>query len=46
MPDGLDVLLYCRSKNSFVSTRVAAVIRRHGMNSIYSSQEDYQRGKR
>jgi len=35
MPDGLDVVLYCRSKNSFVSARVAAVMRGHGIDSVY-----------
>ena len=31
MPDGLDLVLYCGSKNSFVSARVAAVMRKHGI---------------
>jgi rhodanese-related sulfurtransferase len=35
MPAGLDLILYCRSKNSFVSTRVAAGLRRHGIDDIY-----------
>jgi membrane protein DedA with SNARE-associated domain/rhodanese-related sulfurtransferase len=35
LPDGLDVVLYCRSKNSFVSARVAAVMRGHGIDSVY-----------
>src|SRR5271163_3168607 len=31
MPPDLDMVLYCRSKNSFVSARVAAVMRKHGI---------------
>lgn len=35
MPPGLDLVLYCRSKNSFVSARVAAAMRKHGIQRIY-----------
>jgi membrane protein DedA with SNARE-associated domain/rhodanese-related sulfurtransferase len=31
MPDNLDLVLYCGSKNSFVSARVAAAMRKHGI---------------
>lgn len=31
MPDGLDLVIYCESKNSFVSARVAAAMRKHGI---------------
>ncbi len=34
VPGGLDLVLYCRSKNSFVSARVAATMRKHGIQSI------------
>ena len=35
MPPGLDLILYCRSMNSFVSARVAAAMRRHGIDRVY-----------
>jgi 3-mercaptopyruvate sulfurtransferase SseA len=35
MPAGIDMVLYCRSKNSFVSTRVAAALRKHGIDNVY-----------
>ena len=31
MPDNLDLVIYCGSKNSFVSARVAAAMRKHGI---------------
>jgi 3-mercaptopyruvate sulfurtransferase SseA len=31
MPDNVDLVLYCGSKNSFVSARVAAAMRKHGI---------------
>ena len=31
MPENLDLVLYCGSKNSFVSARVAAKMRKHGI---------------
>lgn len=34
MPGSLDLILYCGSKNSFVSARVAAAMRRHGIRRI------------
>jgi membrane protein DedA with SNARE-associated domain/rhodanese-related sulfurtransferase len=34
LPPGLDLVLYCRSKNSFASARVAAVLRRRGIDNI------------
>jgi membrane protein DedA with SNARE-associated domain/rhodanese-related sulfurtransferase len=33
-PPNLDVVVYCSSKNSFVSTRVAATMRKHGLQRI------------
>ena len=35
VPPGVDLVLYCRSKNSFVSARVAAAMRRDGIDSIH-----------
>jgi 3-mercaptopyruvate sulfurtransferase SseA len=35
MPAGLDLIRYSRSENSFVNTRVAAGLRRHGIDDIY-----------
>ena len=34
VPDDLDLVLYCGSKNSFVSARVAAGMRKHGIRRI------------
>jgi len=34
MPPDLDLVLYCRSTNSFVSARVAAVMRKHGIQNV------------
>ena len=34
MPANLDLVLYCGSKNSFVSARVAAAMRKHGIDRI------------
>jgi membrane protein DedA with SNARE-associated domain/rhodanese-related sulfurtransferase len=34
VPDGLDLILYCSSKNSFVSARVAATMRNHGVRRV------------
>jgi rhodanese-related sulfurtransferase len=34
MPEGLDLVLYCGSKNRFVSARVAAVMRKNGIRRI------------
>ena len=34
MPPDLDLVLYCRSRNSFVSARVAAVMRKHGIQNV------------
>lgn len=34
MPGDVDLVLYCGSKNSFVSARVAAAMRRHGIQRI------------
>jgi membrane protein DedA with SNARE-associated domain/rhodanese-related sulfurtransferase len=34
MPSDVDIVVYCRSKNSFVSARVAAVMRKHGIQRI------------
>lgn len=34
MPAGLDLVLYCNSRNSFVSARVAAAMRKHGIERI------------
>jgi 3-mercaptopyruvate sulfurtransferase SseA len=31
MPDSVELVLYCGSKNSFVSARVAAAMRKHGV---------------
>jgi rhodanese-related sulfurtransferase len=31
VPDGLDLILYCGSQNNFVSARVAATMRKHGV---------------
>jgi membrane protein DedA with SNARE-associated domain/rhodanese-related sulfurtransferase len=35
MPPDLDMVLYCRSKNSFVSARVAAKMRKHGIRNVH-----------
>jgi membrane protein DedA with SNARE-associated domain/rhodanese-related sulfurtransferase len=35
MPDGVDVVLYCGSKNSFVSARVAMAMRKKGIERIH-----------
>lgn len=35
MPPDVQLVLYCRSKNSFVSARVAAVMRKHGIQNIH-----------
>ena len=35
VPNGLDVVLYCSSKNSFVSARVAVAMRRHGIQRVH-----------
>ena len=35
MPPDVDLVLYCRSKNSFVSARVAAVMRKHGIRKVH-----------
>jgi membrane protein DedA with SNARE-associated domain/rhodanese-related sulfurtransferase len=34
VPDKLDLVLYCSSKNSFVSARVAVAMRRHGVQRV------------
>jgi membrane protein DedA with SNARE-associated domain/rhodanese-related sulfurtransferase len=34
MPRDLVLVLYCRSRNSFVSARVAAVMRKHGIHNV------------
>jgi membrane protein DedA with SNARE-associated domain/rhodanese-related sulfurtransferase len=34
VPDGIDLVLYCSSKNSFVSARVAVAMRRHGIHRV------------
>jgi rhodanese-related sulfurtransferase len=34
VPENLDVILYCSSKNSFVSARVAVAMRRHGIQRV------------
>jgi membrane protein DedA with SNARE-associated domain/rhodanese-related sulfurtransferase len=34
MPPDVDLVLYCRSKNSFVSARVAAAMRKHGIRNV------------
>jgi len=34
MPSDVDLVLYCQSKNSFVSARVAAAMRKHGIQNI------------
>jgi membrane protein DedA with SNARE-associated domain/rhodanese-related sulfurtransferase len=35
MPPDVDLVLYCRSKNSFVSARVAAAMRKHGIRNVH-----------
>lgn len=35
IPDDVQVVVYCRSKNSFVSARVAAAMRKHGIHRIH-----------
>ena len=35
VPTGVDLVLYCRSRNSFVSARVAAVMRKHGIRNVH-----------
>jgi membrane protein DedA with SNARE-associated domain/rhodanese-related sulfurtransferase len=35
MPPDVDLVLYCRSRNSFVSARVAAVMRKHGIQRVH-----------
>lgn len=34
VPDDVDVVVYCRSRNSFVSARVAATMRKHGIQRV------------
>jgi rhodanese-related sulfurtransferase len=34
MPEGMDLVLYCESKNSFVSARVATALRKKGVRQI------------
>ena len=34
-PPDVDIVLYCRSKNSFVSARVAVAMRKHGIRNVY-----------
>jgi rhodanese-related sulfurtransferase len=34
VPDGLDLILYCSSKSSFVSARVAVAMRKHGIQRV------------
>ena len=34
VPDNIDLVLYCSSKNSFVSARVAVAMRRHGVQRV------------
>jgi len=35
MPPDVNLVLYCRSKNSFVTARVAAAMRKHGIQNIH-----------
>jgi membrane protein DedA with SNARE-associated domain/rhodanese-related sulfurtransferase len=35
MPPDVDLVLYCRSSNGFVSARVAAVMRKHGIQKVH-----------
>jgi membrane protein DedA with SNARE-associated domain/rhodanese-related sulfurtransferase len=35
LPPGVDLVLYCRSTNSFASARVAATMRSHGVDNVY-----------
>jgi 3-mercaptopyruvate sulfurtransferase SseA len=35
MPDDLDIVLYCGSRNNFVSARVAAAMRKRGARRIW-----------
>ena len=35
VPTNVDLVLYCRSRNSFVSARVAAVMRKHGIQNVH-----------
>lgn len=35
VPEGLDLVLYCSSQNSFVSARVAVAMRRHGIRGVH-----------
>jgi len=35
VPEGLDIVLYCSSKNSFVSARVAVAMRKHGVQRVH-----------
>jgi membrane protein DedA with SNARE-associated domain/rhodanese-related sulfurtransferase len=35
VPTDVDLVLYCRSRNSFVSARVAAVMRKHGIRNVH-----------
>jgi membrane protein DedA with SNARE-associated domain/rhodanese-related sulfurtransferase len=34
LPEGVDLVVYCKSRNSFVSARVAAAMRKQGINRI------------
>jgi 3-mercaptopyruvate sulfurtransferase SseA len=34
LPDDVSVVVYCRSKNSFASARVAAAMRKHGIRRV------------
>ncbi|WP_263367994.1 VTT domain-containing protein [Edaphobacter bradus] len=35
VPDDVDMVVYCRSQNSFVSARVAAAMRKHGLQRVH-----------
>lgn len=35
LPDDVSVVIYCRSKNSFASARVAAAMRKHGVQRVH-----------
>ena len=44
MPMDLDLVLYCRSENRFVSARVATVMRKNGIRRIRVLEGDWRRG--
>jgi membrane protein DedA with SNARE-associated domain/rhodanese-related sulfurtransferase len=45
IPPDVDLVVYCRSRNSFVSARVAAVMRKHGIHNVHVLSGGLERWK-